>query len=237
MKSISAFFTLILSSLIGTAQLNHAANYSEIKTIDFYSKAVGDTFIVSIQLPKEYGVNVDKRYPITLVVDGDFYFPTLAPLLRQYEMTGLLPPMILVGIGYGDFQKMDSLRIRDFLYPEPLESDEMIAPGGGLNFYRFIADELLPHLETAYRADTVQRTLMGHSFGGYFSLFALLQQISEERVVFSNLIAASPTLWYHDFFLNQLPGKNRRSRSESYAEYCDNSWQLGKQRMDAQSHT
>lgn len=207
MKSISAFLTLILSSLMGTAQLNHTSNYSEIETIDFYSEAVGDTFTVSVQLPKEYEARAETHYPITLVIDGDFYFPTLAPLLRQYEITGLLPSMILVGIGYGDFQKMDSLRVRDFLYPEPLESDEMVAPGGGLNFYRFITHELLPRLETTLRVDTAQRTLMGHSLGGYFSLFALLQQIEEERVTFSNVIAASPTLWYHDFFLNQLPEK------------------------------
>ena len=207
MENTSTFVLLLLSPLIAAAQLNRPANYDGAETIEIYSEIVDDTFTVSVQLPLAYATNTDKRYPIALLVDGDFYFPTMAPLIRQYEMTGLLQPMILVGIGYGDFQKMDSLRIRDFLYPAPLESDELSASGGGLDFYRFIADELLPHLETGLRIDTSQRTLMGHSFGGYFALYALLQQANEGKTVFSNIIAASPTLWYHDFYLHRLPGK------------------------------
>lgn len=198
---------LLLLPLPGVAQLNQPTSYEGTVTTELYSETVRDTFTVSVQLPKEYDANADKRYPIALLVDGDFYFPTLAPLIRQYKMTGILPPIILVGIGYGDFKKMDSLRIRDFLYPEPLESDEITAPGGGLNFYRFITEELLPDLETSLRVDTTKRTLMGHSFGGYFALYALLQQVEKANIGFSNFIAASPTLWYNDFYLNQLPDK------------------------------
>lgn len=207
MKYTLMFSVLLFLSLRGAAQLNKPANYEGTETFRFPSETVGDTFTVSIQIPLEYPANTAKRYPIVFVMDGDFYFPTMAPLLRQYELTGLLPPMILVGIGYGDFQKMDSLRVRDFLYPAPLESDEMTAPGGGRNFYRFITEELLTHLETNLRVDTAQRTLMGHSFGGYFALYALLQQAEDGKTFFSNIIAASPTLWYHDFYIFQLPDK------------------------------
>ena len=198
---------LFLLPLWGFAQLNQPTSYTAVETTSIYSTHVNDTLTLSVQLPKDYLSSTDTRYPIAILLDGDFYFPTMAPMVRQYEMTGLLPPMILVGIGYGDFRKMDSLRVRDFLYPEPLETDEMTAPGGGLDFYRFITKELLPQLETDFRVDTLQRTLLGHSFGAYFSLFALLQQVNEGNLVFANILAASPTLWYHDFYLNQLPGK------------------------------
>ncbi|WP_257669788.1 alpha/beta hydrolase [Parapedobacter tibetensis] len=204
MNYTSALFFSLLP-FAGIAQLGQSTNYVDAETIAFYSSAVKDTFTVSIQLPKEYNTSPDTRYPIVVLLDGDFYFPTMAPVMRQYEMTGLLPPMILVGIGYGSFHKMDSLRVRDFLYPESLETDEMTAPGGGKDFYQFLSRELLPNLESKLRVDTLQRSLLGHSFGGYFALYALLQQASEGRSVFSNIVAASPTLWYHDFYLNRLP--------------------------------
>lgn len=198
---------LLLLPAYGLAQLNQPANYTTAETTSIYSTHVEDTITISVQLPKDYNANADVQYPIAVLLDGDFYFPTMGPIVRQYEMTGLLPPMILVGIGYGDFRTMDSLRVRDFLYPEPLETDEMTAPGGGLDFYHFITKELLPQLETNFRVDTLQRSLLGHSFGAYFSLFALLQQVNEGNIVFTNIMSASPTLWYHDFYLNLLPNK------------------------------
>ncbi len=194
----------------GIAQLNQPADDTMIQTKTIYSTHVNDTLVISVQLPTDYHANTHMEYPIALLLDGDFYFPMLAPMVRQYEQTGLLPPMILVGLGYGDLKKMDSLRVRDFLYPKPLDSDEMTAPGGGLDFYRFITGELLPQLEADFRTDTLQRTLLGHSFGAYFSLFALMQQIAEKKILFNNIVAASPALWYHDFYLSQLPDKFRQ---------------------------
>lgn len=213
MKNETLLLWLLLGPVVGLAQLNQPANYHTTAR-KYFATSVGDTFTVSMQLPKDYHLNTHQRYPLVLLVDGDFYFPSMAPLMKQHEMTGLLPPMILIGIGYGDFQKMDSLRIRDFLYPEPLESDEITAQGGGLNFYKFITTELLPQLETELRVDTSQRTLMGHSFGGYFVLVAMLQQAKENKTIFSNIIAASPSLWYHDFYLNQLPDELTRHKPD-----------------------
>ncbi|MBK1438618.1 alpha/beta hydrolase [Parapedobacter sp. ISTM3] len=205
MENIVALALFSCLPLFSVAQLSQPQHYCIAQSVELHSKVVGDTFTISIQTPKEYTTEPDKHYPIALLIDGDFYFPTLAPLMRQYEMTGLLPPIILVGIGYGDFQKMDALRMRDLLYPQSLETDELDAPGGGLDFYRFITDELLPYLEADLRVDTTQRTLLGHSFGGYFALFALLQQTQMGHQIFSNIVSASPSLWYNDFYLYQLP--------------------------------
>lgn len=214
MENNTLLVGLLLLPTLGLAQLNQPGNY-HITTREYYSTSVQDTFTIAVQLPKDYHSNTDQHYPVVLLVDGDFYFPSMAPLIRQYEMTGLLPPLILVGIGYGDFQEMDSLRVRDFLYPKPLESDEITAPGGGLDFYRFLTSELLPQMETELRVDTTCRTLMGHSFGGYFALAALLQQVKENKNIFSNIVAASPTLWYHDFYLNQLPDELTRYKPDN----------------------
>lgn len=128
----------------------------------------------------------------------------LAPILHQYERGGLLPPLILVSIGYKTFNLMDSLRVRDFMFPASIPSDEMEAIGGGQKFYHFITDELLPKIDSTYSVDQDRRTLLGHSFGGYFSLLALLTQVENKRNDFTGFVSASPSLWYNDYYLFKM---------------------------------
>ncbi len=172
-----------------------------------YSKSIKDTFHISVQLPLEYKEQPNKHYPVIVLTDANFYYPMLAPVLHQYEKGGLLPPLILVGIGYKSFKLMDSIRVRDYLYPKAIPSDEMKAPGGGLSFYQFITNELLPKIDSNYRTENKNRALLGHSFGGYFSLYALLEQLNQKRHDFKGFVSASPSLWYNNNYLFQLPKK------------------------------
>ncbi|MEN5195511.1 alpha/beta hydrolase [Sphingobacterium faecium] len=169
-----------------------------------YSKNVRDSFYISVQLPLEYQEQPKKKYPVVVLTDANFYSPMLAPILHQYERGGLLPPLILVSIGYKSFSLMDSLRVRDFMFPASIPSDEMEAIGGGQKFYHFITDELLPKIDSSYRVDRDRRTLLGHSFGGYLSLLALLTQVENRRNDFSGFVSASPSIWYNDYYLFKL---------------------------------
>ena len=170
-----------------------------------YSKAVKDSFYISVQLPLNYNRDSAKQYPVAVLTDANFYFPILAPLIYQYEKGGLLPPLILVGVGYKSFEAVNALRVRDYLYPKAIPSDEMKAPGGAINYYKFITQELLPKIDSNYKTEPRNRTLLGHSFGGYFSAFALLRQVTEKRSDFQSFVAASPSLWYNNNYLFQLP--------------------------------
>ncbi|HEY5327540.1 MAG TPA: alpha/beta hydrolase-fold protein [Mucilaginibacter sp.] len=172
-----------------------------------FSKTVKDTFYISIQLPLDYRAQSKKRYSVVVVTDANFYYPMIAPILHQYEKGGLLPPLILVGIGYNSFKLMDSLRVRDYMYPKAIPSDEMKAVGGGQHFYQFITNELLPKVDSTYRTETNNRTLLGHSFGGYFSLYALMEQVDQKRNDFKGFVSASPSLWYNNYYLFQIPQK------------------------------
>src|SRR5689334_9803089 len=88
-----------------------------------YSEFVKDSFYIDIQLPKAYNSNENKDYPTVILLDGNFYFPLMASITREYEVAGLLKPFIVVGIGYKSFQTMDSLRERDYLFPASIPSD------------------------------------------------------------------------------------------------------------------
>ncbi|PLK43387.1 alpha/beta hydrolase [Emticicia sp. TH156] len=181
-----------------------------------YAEAVKDTFNISVQLPEKYYEKPDEKYPTVYVLDANFYFPMLAEVVKQYETAGLLPPMILVGIGYKSFAAMDSLRERDYLYPAAIPSDEMKSPGGGKNFNTFITKQLIPHIDTRFRTQTQQRALLGHSFGGYFTFYALLNQLSANTTAFDNIASASPNLWYNNYYLNQLTEALKTRKSDNH---------------------
>jgi len=182
-------------------------NDSLQREFTYYSKNVKDTFAISVQLPLEYTQKPNQHYPVVVLTDANFYYPMLSAVLHQYEKAGLLPPLILVGIGYKSFGLMDSLRMRDFMYPKATPADEINAPGGGQHFYDFVTSELLPNIDSAYRTQKDNRALLGHSFGGYFSLYALLQQVNQKRNDFNGFVSASPSLWYNNNYLFQLPRK------------------------------
>lgn len=211
-------FFLMLLALLAYACTQSATKSTEpIQTLDkkfnLYSEVVKDSFYISVQLPKKYYEKPDTKYPTVYIVDANFYFPMLAETIKQYEIAGLLPPLILVGIGYKSFAAMDSLRERDYLYPAAIPSDEMKTVGGGKNFNSFIVNQLITRIDKDFRTETSNRALMGHSFGGYFSLYALLNQIENNQTTFKNIASASPSLWYNNYYLNQLTAKRQNRKT------------------------
>ena len=96
---------------------------------------------------------------------------------------------------------MDSLRQRDYTFPEALAADSFPLSGGAEKFLSFIVKELIPYIDKTYRTDTSSRTIMGHSLGGYFSLFTLLTELKENSTYFGTYVAASPSLDYHNQYL------------------------------------
>lgn len=56
-------------------------------------------------------------------------------------------------------------------------------------------------IEKEYSVDTFKRILMGHSLGGYFTIFALLHDLSQNDVFFNGYIAASPSCHYNNNYI------------------------------------
>jgi len=206
MKALKA---LALSSIIFSyscsPQTKKEDNHQTQISFRQYSESVKDTFYIDIQLPESYFKNPNKKYPTAYLVDGNFYFPMMSAITKQYQLAGLMKSVILVGIGYKSFQMMDSLRVRDYLYPKALPSDEVVTEGGGQKFFDFITKELMPKIDAEYRTEKENKALLGHSFGGYFVLYSLMNQFQNNRNDFKTFISASPSLWYNHFYLNQLP--------------------------------
>jgi predicted alpha/beta superfamily hydrolase len=144
-----------------------------------HSTTVGDDFEIHVIVPAGYEDTAD-RYPVVYFLDA---YDTQIGLVRERLVD--LPAVIAVGIGYpgSDHRNRDYAFPADPVYPES---------GGADRFYTFLDTELLPSIDADYRSDG-QRVLVGHSLGGYFTTFALLQTTSTHRP-FSGFVALSPAL-------------------------------------------
>ena len=193
---------LAISILIGCTQGEHndmPQNKKEAGTLRLHSNAVNDSFSVFVALPADY--DPKRKYPVVYLLDANIYFNIMAATVKTYNEIGGFEPVILVGIGYKDLALMDSLRSRDFTYPVGLAEYEMGVSGGANNFLSFIKSELIPYIDKNYSTETGRRTLIGHSLGGYFTLYALYQHLTGTDNSFSNYIAGSPSLNYNNEYL------------------------------------
>ncbi len=178
-----------------------AKKKKEVITERLYSKFVNDSFVISVSIPDGYNESQNKKYPVVYLLDGSLYFDVLATVIRKYSEVGLASDVILIGIGYKDFPTMDSLRTRDDIYPLAIAEYEMSTSGGAPKFLSFISKELIPYIDQKYPADSSRRILMGHSFGGYFTAFALLRTLEGENTGIHGFIAASPSFHYNKYYL------------------------------------
>ncbi|MFT3747327.1 MAG: alpha/beta hydrolase-fold protein [Agriterribacter sp.] len=165
-----------------------------------YASSVQDSFFVNVHLPNDY-YQRDTTYPVVFVLDANLYFDIYRVLEDKYSEVGLLPKIILVGVGYKDFDTMDSLRNRDYTYPLAIPEYEMATSGGADKFINFFREQLTGIVDSVYHTDKHNRILMGHSLGGYFALYSLYHQLSSHQNLFSGYIAASPSTHYNNNYI------------------------------------
>ncbi len=148
-----------------------------------YSKDVDDVFHIHYLLLENY--HPDSIYPVVYVLDAtpmfiegsDNYgfFHQIKELMKWKN----IPEIITIGIGYdeSEFRK----RARDFR-------------DNPADFYSFLSQQLLPYIDSLYPIDTNDRSLMGYSYGGYFSSFVLMQYHETEKRLFKNIRIGDPSL-------------------------------------------
>ncbi len=153
---------------------------------EFDSRAVGRPFHIYVRFPEGYDEESGERYPVVYLLDGDSLFPILAAnhLFLNYDEG--LPEAIVVGIAYGSFDPDRNKRGFDFSAPAP---DAGRDQGGAPAFQAFLKSELIPEVETRYRADSSRRILFGQSRGGYMVLYSAFT----DPDLFWGRIASNPT--------------------------------------------
>ena len=163
------------------------------------SRVLGETRPINVRLPASYAADGEpRRYPVLYLLDGgaDQDFPHIAGLAQHGEISGTFAEFIVVGIP-------TRRRILELTFPAQDERYatfyrangvpvEFANGGGSADFRRFIAEEVVPFVESNFRTDG-RRTLIGESLAGLFVVDTLLRQ----PALFHDYVAISPSLWWN----------------------------------------
>ena len=174
-----------------------------------YSEVLNEQRQFYIQLPPSYNADQKRSFPVVYVLDGEVLLPTVHNVQSFYS-GGFTPEMVLVGISNSKNRTRDLTisKIKE-KYGMPFNEES----GGAPNFMSFLKSELIPYIEGNYPVTTF-RTLIGHSYGGLFTIYSFL----DHPDVFSNYIAIDPSLDWNDQELlkraaDQLSANNYTTKS------------------------
>jgi uncharacterized protein len=169
MKQFYLFF-IITSSL-----------FSQKNTDLFNSASLGESREITVGLPTSYSKNPDKKYPVLILLDGDYLFDPFYGALSYGEYWEDIPETIVIGIN----QNKNNERENDSDY----DQNEGVPTGSGAKFFEFLGGELLPYIEKKYRTLPF-RIIAGHDLTAGFLNFFLYK----EQPLFNAYISLSPDL-------------------------------------------
>ncbi len=205
MKKYMMLISAILISWVGIyqseAQSKSKRNYLvEIGIPDnLHSNTLDEERDIWVHLPENYKADGSRKYPVVYVLDGSVQLSSLATVYNNY-WGNYLPDMILVGISNQTNRTRDLTTSKVATRYGATYNNEN---GGADNFTQFIEEELIPYVDDKY-ATTPYRTLIGHSFGGLFTINALINHPH----LFENYIAIDPSLdWDNQKLLRQAKAK------------------------------
>lgn len=149
------------------------------KAFKIESAILGETRQINIALPPSYSQSsTERRYPVTIVLDGEAYLAPAAAVSEELTRHGLIPEAIIVAI-----ENIDPMRgrVRD-LTPPGLSVSGSTRNERGELFLDFIERELLPAVDRQFRG-AAPRTLVGHSSGGILATYAAATRSTYRAVI------------------------------------------------------
>ena len=124
-----------------------------------------------------------NEYPVVYVLDGEWNFEFVASYLDYMADNDALPQMIVTGV-------KNVNRNRDYVPRVDAHFDDT---GGADTFLDFVKDEWVERVEQDYPASG-ERIIVGHSFGGVFSLHSFFK----EPDLFDANLAFGASAWIGD---------------------------------------
>jgi predicted alpha/beta superfamily hydrolase len=211
---IISFKTLMSFSSFCFAQtksisISHSGNFTE--TFQLLSE---DSTSYSIDVTLPYNYQVGESYPVLYYLDAWWLDELIKGSYKIANRSKKVASVILVGI-YREGNEDAWHRQRNYdLTPTPFGQKEskitmMMGTqivnhentGGASGLLTFMEDRLSPALKRSYSIDASQSTLLGHSLGGLFGMYAFLQA----SPIINNYLLISPALWWDgQNALNQL---------------------------------
>lgn len=194
---------------------------TQVRDLPF--KGPGRQYQIQIALPASYDTQKSRHYPVIFVTDGYWDFPTIVGNYNNFIYDKVVPECIVVGLGYaGDNLEYGVLRNWD-LTPAPVDTAPDTS-GHAAEFLALLTQEIIPLVERDYRVDPAHRILAGSSYGGLFTLYAMLTKPE----LFSGYIAVSPAAsaaneWLFDYE-RQFAKSGRPIKARLFISGAENEW-------------
>ena len=173
MRAFLAILTLLFCSAFASAQ------NTVIDSVT--SKKLKETREISIALPPSYKKDKDRKFPLLILLDGEYLMPAFTGALDYGAYWEDIPEMIVVGIS----QNKNNERDTDVTY----DKETGLPEGKGNDFFDFIGTELVPLIEKSYRVAPL-KLIAGHDITAGFANYFLYKDIP----VFDGYILLSPDL-------------------------------------------
>lgn len=211
--------------------LNLVVERTEVKSL--HSAIVGQDYELFISLPKSYNSG-NTSYPVIIGLDAYTGFLITKGCVDAFtSLYPLMPEVILVGIGYGgdesnSMAKWVAGRTRDFTPEQNSWTEEFyekfitdrgyestdVQSGEAPLFLSFVQKELLPYINSNYRADSENKVLFGASFGGLFALYTLFHAPE----TFNKYFIESPSINYNNDIALRYESEFAKNHSDLHAD-------------------
>ncbi|THU03698.1 alpha/beta hydrolase [Lampropedia puyangensis] len=201
---------------IGPTVADLPSPYYQFEKLRFDSRDGKRHYRVYVGIPRSPAPQ--EGYPVLYMLDGNAAMHTLKE--ADLEKLAQNNPPVLVGIGY-DVPTRHDVVARAFDYTPPVLAEDgspksdvvdRSRPGGGAElFLDLIESTIRPAVAARTSIDASHQTLWGHSYGGLFTLYAMVTRPQ----LFQRYVAGDPSTGWGDnallkkaaaFHAQQAPG-------------------------------
>ncbi|MFX0556305.1 alpha/beta hydrolase [Maribacter sp. CXY002] len=155
------------------------SSYAQVTQEIFESFKLQERRDVQYYFPE--GLDDTKKYPLIIVLDGNYLFDQVVATSKFYSRFHGMPESIVVGIN----QSKNDIRYEDCAFDE----NNGLPSEKGKNFYEFIGMELIPYLDLNFSTAPF-KMIVGYDITANFQNYWLFKDNS----VFDAYVSISPTL-------------------------------------------
>jgi len=178
---------------------------------NLHSAICNQEYVLYVNLPRGYD-DTTKRFPVLFHLDAQYDFPLVQAIYGEQYYDGFVPGVVVVGITWGGKDPdYDTRRTFDLT---PTDMNKGGKEGNAPNFLAFIKKELIPFVESTYRVRKDDRALVGSSFGGLFTLYAMFH----ETETFNRYILTSPSLGWDNNIVTAYDKSYAEKHKELHAK-------------------
>jgi predicted alpha/beta superfamily hydrolase len=152
--------------------------FSQKITDTIHSQKLNEDRVIQVSVPENYKKNPGKKYPLLVLLDGDYLFEAFNGALAYGSYWDDLPEMIVVGISQDKTREQDCT----------VDADTGLPSEKGEKFFEFIG-EVVGSIEKQYRIAPF-KIIAGHDVTAGFMNFYLYK----DQPLFNAYISMSPEL-------------------------------------------